>query len=186
MKKKMIVIEIYHSAHASSREIIENYVDYGHEVYLHGKYSNGQKKNISKITQVTFRILSRYEREVIVPVSFFMGLVKYSSIQHVTLIPWTGIHSEGELYGFPACSNWTIRERSDPDMLTTCKVIYEMEVPWLFYWLKPLFRIMLCHLRERIWEEDRIMLERRDRLMKRGFGDWGVHPDLSPVQSSCF
>lgn len=164
-----------HEVRSSPQEVIENYVDYGHEVYAHGKYSPSNKKDISKITRVSYKIISRYEREVTIPLSYFRGLIKGTSVQRVKLVPWSGIISEGTMYGVPARSRWFIYEDA-ADEKTKCWVIYEFDVPWFLFFLEPFMKLAIRHLRERIWEEDRIMLERRDVLLKRGFGDWGKKP----------
>ena len=174
MKKYTITALMKHEVCASSQEVIENYVDYGHEVYAHGKYSLSNKKHVSKISRVSHRVISSDELEVVIPLNFFCGLIKRSSIQRVKLIRWSGIVSEGTIYGFPARSRWFISE--DKDGKTKCWVVYEFDVPWFLFFLEPIVKIAIRHLRERIWDEDKIMLERRDALLKRGFGDRGKRP----------
>mgnify|MGYP003345285057 CR=1 FL=1 len=174
MRTYKITALIKHEVMASPQEVIENYVDYGHEVYAHGKYSKASrfgllKKNISRIEQVSYKIISPTQREVTIPIVLFNGLIKYMSTQRVALIPWSGIISNGKnIFGLPMGSRWLIwRERAEEK--TQCWVIYETEVPWFLFFVEPALRVILPHLRKRVWEEDRIMLERRDRLIKRGF-----------------
>jgi len=174
VKKYTITALMKHEVVASPREVIENYIDYGHEVYAHGKYSPSNKKHISKISRVSYKVISADEREVTIPLNFFGGLIKRSSVQRVKLIRWSSIVSEGTMYGFPARSRWFIWE--DKDSKTKCWVVYEFDVPWFLFFLEPIVKIAIRHLRERIWEEDRIMLERRDFLFRKGFGDWGKRP----------
>ena len=175
MKKYTITALMKHEVAAPPQEIIENYIDYGHEVYAHGKYSKSKKKDISRINKVGHKFISTDEREVVAPLSFLRGLIKVSSVQRVKLIRWSGIVSEGTMYGFPARSRWFIWP--DNDGKTKCWVVYEFDVPWPLFFLEPLVKAVIRHLRERIWDEDRIMLERREVLSKRGFGDWGIRPD---------
>ena len=175
MKTYTIVALMKHQVRATPEEIIENYVDYGHEVYAHGKYSRSRKKDVSKITKVGYKIISANEREVTVPLNFLKGLIKTSSVQRVTLIPGSGIVSVGTMCGFSARSRWFISAAEDE---TACWVVYEFDVPWPLFFLEPLVKMAIRHLRERIWDEDRIMLERRGTLMKRGFGDWGERPTV--------
>ena len=174
MKKYTITALMKHEVVASPQEVIENYVDYGHEIYAHGKYSPSNKKHVSKITKVSYRVISADEREVVVPLNFLKGLIKISSVQRIKLIRWSGIISDGIMYGFPARSRWFIWP--DKDGKTKCWVVYEFEVPWPLFFLEPLIKLAIRHLRERVWDEDRIMLERRDVLLRRGFGDQGVRP----------
>ena len=171
MKKYTITALMKHEVVASPQEVIENYTDYGHEVYAHGKYSPSNKKHVSRINKVSYKVISTDEREVVAPLSFLGGLIKTSSAQRVNLIRWSGIVSEGTMCGFPARSRWFIWP--DNDGKTICWVVYEFDVPWPLFFLEPLVKVAIRHLRERIWDEDRVMLERRDALLKRGFGDWG-------------
>lgn len=161
---------------ASPREIIENYVDYGHEIYAHGKYSKSWKRHVSKITAVTPIIHSPTHHEVHIPVSLFGGLIKTVAVQHVRLFPWVGIESRGtNIFGLKSSSRWHISQQSASGV-AHCVVEYLFQVPRLFCFLDPFVRFAVWQLRNRIWEEDRIMLERRDRLMRLGFRDGGVHP----------
>ncbi len=175
MKTHKITFVIYHEVRASSREIIENYVDYGHESYAHGKYSRSWKRHFSKITQVTPIIHSPNHHEVHIPVELFGGLIRSRAVQHVTLTPWTGIESRGRnMFGRESISRWEISQ--DSGGISHCKVSYVFEVPIVFFFIDPIVEFAVRQLRRRIWEEDRIMLERRDRLLKRGFRDGGIHP----------
>lgn len=177
MRAYTVNLLMKHAVLASPKEVIENYIDYGHEVFAHGKYSGSGKKHVSKITKVDYRILSPTRHEVRVPVVLLGGLIKSVSVQNVTIIPWTGLISEGKnFFGLPMKSRWFIW-RDPPEPRTQCWVIYEIGVPWFLFFLEPVIKVTIRHLRNRIWEEDRIMLERRDRLMKMGFGDWGKRPE---------
>lgn len=177
MKYYHALVLIKHRVQASPREVIENYVDYGHEIFAHGKYASSNQKHVSKISRVIFRHLSATEKEVIVPVRLLGGLIRANSFQRVSLRRWDGIVSQGTLYGLPAGSRWFIWRDSET-VFTHCWVIYEISLPWCLFFLEPLVRWAVRHLRARIWEEDRIMLERRDRLIKKGFGDWGKRPSV--------
>ena len=176
MKYYTALVLLKHEVTASPQEVIENYVDYGHEIFAHGKYSPSNKKHFSKITRVSYRHLSPTEKEVTVPLRFLGGLIKADSSQNVSLRQWDSIISRGTLYGLPAGSRWFIW-RDKENEKTQCWVVYEIGLPWFLFFLEPLIKLVVRHLRGRIWEEDRIMLERRDRLMKKGFGDWGRRPE---------
>lgn len=177
MRTHKIRFVIRHEVVASPREVIENYVDYGHEVYAHGKYSRSWKRHFSKITEVTPIIHSPTEHEVHIPVSLLFGLFKSTAVQHVTLIPWQGIVSRGRnMFGLESSSEWTVTGVGDPWVATKCNVQYTFEVPWFLAFLSLFVEFAVRQLRARIWEEDRLMLERRERLMRLGFRDGGIRP----------
>lgn len=177
MRVHKIRFTMVHEVRASPREVIENYIDYGHEVYAHGKYSRSWKRHLGKITEVTPIIRSATEHEVHIPVSLFGGLIRSTAVQHVTLIPWRGIVSRGRnIFGLESRSEWKVVQVDGPPPTTECTVRYTFEVPWLFAFLGPVVQFAVRQLRERIWEEDRLMLERRERLMRLGFRDGGIHP----------
>ncbi len=176
MRYYKALVLMKHEVLASPREVIENYVDYGHEVFAHGKYSTSfRKKRISRISKVSYQHFSHTEKEVTAPIRLLWGLIKADSIQRVSLRLWDGIVSQGTLCGLPASSRWFIW-RDEEDGPTQCWVIYEISLPWFLFFLEPFLKFLVKHLRQHIWEEDLIMLERRDRLIKRGFGDWGKRP----------
>lgn len=177
MRIHKIVFTIEHDVMASAQEVIENYVDYGHEVYAHGKYSPSWKRYLSKITEVKPIIRSATEHEVHIPVSLLFGLFKSTAVQHVTLVPWLGIISRGRnVFGLQSSSQWTIIESDKSRPKTQCTVQYTFEVPSFLAFLSPFVEFAVRQLRARIWEEDRLMLERRDELIRRGFRDGGIHP----------
>lgn len=177
MKTHRILLTICHDVAASPREVIENYVDYGHEVYAHGKYSRSWAKRLSRIAQVTPVIHSDVHHEVHIPVSLFGGLFHTTAIQQVYLTKWTGIRSVGRnVFGLESSSVWVITPTGEGNCGSRCVVHYIFEVPWFLSFLAPFVRLAVRQLRARIWEEDRLMLERRDRLTRLGFRDGGVHP----------
>lgn len=175
MRTHKIQLVMCHKVVASPREVIENYVDYGHEVYAHGKYSRSWKRRLSKITRVRPIIHSETHHEVHIPVSLLGGLIRSVAVQQVYLTRWTGIKSDGRnVFGLESSSQWAVSANSDG--ASDCVVQYTFEVPWFLAFLDPFVKFAVLQLRARIWEEDRLMLERRDRLMRLGFRDGGVHP----------
>lgn len=171
MKTIPVNFTLFHEVNTTAQEIIDNYVDYGHEVFLH---SQGYSQWWRKFGFAQVDIKSPTEHEVHIT-QIMLGLLKRRFIQHVTLIPGQGMISVGNNpFGLPLRSEWTLVEKDGPRV--EAKAVYSTELPFVFLFLKWPLIFYWSRLRRGVWAEDAAMLERRARFLRLGFRDGGGFP----------
>lgn len=104
-----------------------------------------------------------------------LGFIKLPFQQTVSVVPGQSVSSSGtNMFGYPVSSVWDLKEAGNG--ITEVTATYVMDVPWFLAFLELPFRWLWTYIRNKSWESDRVMLERRSELLNLGFKDQGVYP----------
>ncbi|MBI1979462.1 MAG: hypothetical protein HYS58_01720 [Elusimicrobia bacterium] len=168
MRKTEIQVQVTHRAHTTPEEIQSCYLDYGHEWVFH--------KNIfyRDFGSSKYEIVSPSELKIGVTLVLFKAF-KMRFDQEVRIHHGASIHSRAvNEWGYGVQCAWEFKELGNS--VTEVQTTYRVEVPWFLGWCQMPLAWLWTYIRNKSWESDRTMLERRQELIALGFGDRGVYP----------
>lgn len=162
MKKISFTLE--HFVATTPEEVKANYIDYGHEVFVH---SRGWSKWWRRFEPAVPTVISPTHHRVQVTL-VVLGLFRMVFHQDVRLFKH-GIESNGKnIFGFPIGSKWKLYAAQGG---TRAVVDYFSGLPdWLGIFA-PLVVLYWRRVREVVWAEDVRMMEYRAKLLREGFQD---------------
>lgn len=170
MKTKTVELTVIHHARCSAVEVQNLYRDYGHEwvsyrgIFISRKYDSAK-----------YEILSPQEHHLTVTL-VICGIFRLHFHQNVTILHGKRIVNEGNnIFGFRINSEWDLAETENG--ITEVKATYKIELPWILGFLEIPLRLFIAEIRRRSWTNDQVMLERRNELLRLGFGDGGNYPE---------
>lgn len=143
---------------ASPRVVIENFLDLDHVIHLHGDSILSHKViesgNLASLVELK---------------TVFAGIVMRHR-EWVQLIPPNRMVFRSRLLG------GLVEVRVDSivtaaDGGTLLRTDYTLSPPWFIHLFKPLLMRKILLWKDHVWEEDRLLLERRQALLDKGFRD---------------
>ena len=104
-----------------------------------------------------------------------VGIIRLRFHQIVSVIPGKKMVSEGKnIFGYNLSSVWELKEMGNG--ITQVHADYVIELPWFLGFLGAPLSWFLKEVRKKSWRKDQAMLERRNELLRLGFGDGGQSP----------